>query len=584
MCGFSGYITAGSKFIDEQILLRMRDYLAHRGPDDAGIWIDDKHRVGLGHRRLAILDLTLTGRQPMHDASERFTIVFNGEIYNHNELRRDLQNTGCHFVSRSDTEVLLQCFARNGNDGLSRVNGIFAFAIYDSVQKTLTLVRDRFGVKPLYYGWMPDGTFAFASELKSLCQYPDFPKRINYAAFGDYLKYRYIPHPRTIWENIYKLAPGNYAVLRLDTMGLRQQAYYSLKNAVLERNASCLEEVHSALTDAVNLELQADVESGVFLSGGIDSSTIAACASAFMPGIKAFSLGFSEKGHNEIPYARTVAEKFAVEHVTQTVNHLPYDIFEQLAICYDEPHADSSCIPTYMLCDLTGQHLKVVLSGDGGDEVFSGYGWYDKYLADEANGLALTRDSIESYYNRLLLNRFTAPLFEALFADQQITKIVNSDRELFREHFCDEFSSVRKLQYIDLQTFLTDDILSKVDRASMAHGLEVRVPFLDHRLVETVLALPETLFPSQSTGKPVLKQIGLELGLPVATLNRSKKGFSAPWNRYFEIGDLVLKGKAVEAGLFREEFVRDLAENRYPNSQAMLWMLFCFEGWFARWM
>lgn len=584
MCGISGYIAADGKIVDERLLIRMRDTLTHRGPDDAGIWIDANHRIGLAHRRLTIVDLSLNGRQPMHNSSGRLTIVFNGEIYNHHELRQELESTGCYFTSRCDTEVILQSFAQNGIEGLTKLNGIFAFALYDTVKKTLTLVRDRFGVKPLYYGWMPDGSFAFASELKALCQYPHFPKQMNYAALGDYLKYRYIPYPRTIWENIYKLPPGSYAVLNLETMNLREQTYYSLKSAVLARNTSCLEEVQTVFTDAVNLELQADVESGVFLSGGIDSSTITAAASAIKPGIKAFSLGFSAEGHNEIPYATAVAEQYTVEHITQIVNHLSENIFEQLATCYDEPHADSSCIPTYLLCALTAQHLKVVLSGDGGDEVFAGYKWYETYRADEANGIVLTKDTIEAYYNRLLLNRFTAPLFDALFVDQQVANIVNRDRELFREHFCDEFTSVRKLQYIDLKTFLTDDILSKVDRASMAHGLEVRVPFLDHRLVEAVFALPESLFPSQSTGKPVLKQIGQRFKLPAMTLQRPKKGFSAPWSRYFEIGDRVLNGKAVEAGLFRTTFIRDLADNRYPNAQAMLWMLFCFEGWFAKWM
>ncbi len=450
---------------------------------------------------------------------------------------------------------------------------------------------------------MNSGIFGFASEIKALVELPDFSKEIDYGAVGDYFKYRYIPSPRSIWKNISKLPHGHIACFDISNNALAVKKYYSLDESILHSKRSTIDDVGHFLIEAVRKRLVSDVEVGTLLSGGIDSSAVSAIASNYHSHITSFSVGFEPDEFSELPYSKTAAAFLKTDHITTTLGGISSELIDQLSYYYDEPLADSSCIPTYLLCDMVSNHVKVALSGDGGDEVFAGYGWYETYLNDnckpEHRGVNKVVAAIkewfnpgnspsrfEDYYNRLLLNRFDSEKFRAFFSPDIYGLTMNESDDLFERYESKTFSSVRSLQYIDMNTFMVDDILTKVDRASMAHSLEVRVPFLDHKLVEAVFALPEKTFPQKSSGKPVLKSL-MNGNLPQSILARQKKGFSAPLNQWKEFNDIsksVLDGQTLKDGLFQKKFILDLINNKYTNSDGMLWMVYIFEKWYQRWV
>lgn len=602
MCGIAGYCTTKNQFVDKTILIKMRDTLSHRGPDDKGIYISPDKYVGLAHRRLSIIDLSERGHQPMSNEDRTVWITYNGEIYNFQEIKQDLEKKGHVFKNNSDTEVIIHAYEEFGNSCLNYFNGMFAFAIYDFKKKEVFLARDRFGIKPLYY-FFKDGLFGFASEIKSLLLLPNFTKEINYGAVGDFFKYRYIPAPRSIWNNIHKLPHGHYASFDIFNNNLTIKQYYSLDEKILHSKGSTIEEVNHLLFHSVKKRLISDVEVGTLLSGGIDSSSVSAIAAGFHSNIKSFSVGFEPDEYSELPYSKVAADFFKTDHITKTINDIDDNLIDRLSFFYDEPLADSSCVPTYLLCQMVSKHVKVALSGDGGDEVFAGYKWYDNYLNDFNlsknnalfNAVVFIKkffgkkhpdlSHFENYYNKLLLNRFDDGKFKDFFTPDIYKLVMNENHNLFNRYIKSSVNGVRAVQYVDINTFMVDDILTKVDRASMAHSLEVRVPLLDYQLVEAVFSLSEKDFPSVSTGKPVLKKI-MHGRLPEQILNREKKGFSAPlasWKGFQDIGSLILNGTSLKDGLFQKKFIENLIDNKYPNSNAMLWMIFIFEKWYQKW-
>jgi asparagine synthase (glutamine-hydrolysing) len=649
MCGITGILTpsAESELALEVVARRMVDQLSHRGPDDAGVWMDRPAGVALGHRRLSILDLSPEGHQPMRSESGRYIIAFNGEVYNFASLRRELETMGHAFRGRSDTEVILAAIEQWGiEDSLPRFNGMFALAVWDRQERQLQLARDRFGEKPLYYGWI-GRTFVFASELKALVVHPDFEGEIERGSLTMYLRYGSIPAPLSIYRDIFKLPPATRLIFKLSDEASRPAPihYWSAEDAMLrgleepfhgslEKAANSLDEL---LRDAVKMRMVADVPLGAFLSGGVDSSTVVALMQqeSTRP-VRTFSIGFSEDAYNEARYAAAVARHLGTDHTEFYVS--PEDarqVIPHLPAIYDEPFADSSQIPTYLVCKLARQHVTVSLSGDGGDELFGGYkrhfiwgdiwkkvAWLSASLRHWASrGL---RYITPEQWNHLahVLRRFYPParrvsspadkvqrLATMLAADDPVTRyraIVSacepaafvlqgsekpaaflSDRYLERssEDFC------RQMMLLDAITYLPDDILVKVDRASMAVGLEARVPYLDHRVVEFAARLPISMMVSNGEGKRILRRV-LDRYVPKELTARPKKGFSLPVGEWLRgplrdwAEDLLREDRLAREGYFDPGAVRNLWAEHLAGQRDVenaTWGLLMFEAWLERW-
>ena len=588
MCGIAGFIEWTHPFTTslEETARRMIAPLTHRGPDAGDVWVDADARVGIGHRRLSIIDLSPAGAQPMVSASGRFVISYNGEIYNTGELRAELERRGTRFRGHSDTEVVLEaCEAWGVQGGTQRLNGMFAFAVWDRVDRSLFLVRDRIGIKPLYY-YADQRRFAFASELKGLRAHPDLTFSIDRDAVDAFLAVDYIPAPFSIYQEVRKLQPGT--ILRVDWSGqgrIQSMPYWTLFDAAHKGHADrytgtfeeAAEELESLLADAVRRRMVSDVPLGAFLSGGIDSSTVVALMQrhATRP-VRTFSIGFAEPEFDEAPYARGVAKHLGTDHCEHYVGseeireHGP-----EIMSHHDEPFADSSLLPTLLLSRLTRGQVIVALSGDGGDEVFGGYhrhvladrlqghpafdlgpfarAWFrrsisltPRALRKRAQGLwGLSDDSSRPLSGRDLglmarILRNPASYHHYLAHDDHarfrgraaelapFTQLVN--RALRHSDF---LPAVERQQYIDMMGFLPDDILTKVDRASMAVSLEVRVPILDHRIVEFAYRLVPAMKTDAAATKRILKRV-LSLHVPDDLFDRPKRGFGAPVGVWFK--------------------------------------------------
>ena len=575
MCGICGLVTADGSAVEREAVGRMTDALAHRGPDDSGCYFDPAGRAGLGFRRLSIIDLSATGHQPMTDETGRLWLIYNGEIYNYQPLRQELIDLGHEFRSSADSEVVLHGFQEWGPAVVKRLRGMFAYALWDEQTGELHAARDRLGIKPLVYYW--DGKrFLFGSEIKSILAAPEVNTELDRSALWDYFTYLYVPTPKTAYRYIRKLPPGH--TLRFAANGEPVVEEYwdvefgewrlengdsptiSTLQSPISAHPSAAESLRAKLREAVQAHLIADVPVGLLLSGGLDSSSVAAFAreSHGQP-IRTFSIGFDVAAHDERAYARLVAERFGSQHYERTVRRDGLE--EALALVlrtYDEPFADASAIPTYHVSALAREHVKVALSGDGGDEVFAGYKWYRAWLdlrqydrvplslrdfAFNRVAMGLLKPlaglpKVPGLINRLRLDVAGLPPLEqygALLAKvrpyQKARLLPDLAREFrdyddwwhYRRYWREELDPISRMQYLDLKTYLPDDILTKVDRASMANSLEVRVPLLDHELVECVAALP----PQLRWDKRILREAMRGL-LPDEVLTRAKKGFSAP--------------------------------------------------------
>ncbi len=558
MCGIAGLYARQDLGSSGSLLIkRMTDVIAHRGPDDDGFLIDGP--VALGMRRLSIIDLQ-GGHQPVGNETGSVWVVFNGEIYNYRELTADLAEKGHRFSTTSDTEVLVHLYEELGEDCVSRLRGMYALAIWDQSRHTLFLARDRLGIKPLYYAETPKG-FVFGSELKVLTCSSWVSDRVDRSALGAYLQFGYVPDPSSILEGVSKLPPAHTLIVR-DGVSSTPRRYweptpYFRCSSAQSSDENTAEALWSHLKDAVRSHLVSDVPVGAFLSGGVDSSAVlAVMARETGTRVKTFSVGFHEDGFNELPYARQVAEWFGTEHYELTVNPDDLGFLEEILSAFDEPFADPSAIPTYLVSRLARQHVKVVLSGDGGDELFAGY---DRYVVDNRRryiGLlgdmrlgggfrAVSRVLPEGAPGKNFLYNLSLPRMAryldsiSLFPSRAISKLLNpmsthNGDSAFGEALrsSQDLDPLSRLQSLDLQTYLPGDILTKVDRMTMKNSLEARVPLLDHPLVEYACGIPTRLRLRSGQTKCLLKRV-LRSRVPDEVLTRPKQGFGVPLQSWF---------------------------------------------------
>jgi len=557
MCGIVGvYRDSGC---DTASLTRMRDALLHRGPDDAGLWVSDDRRIGLAQRRLSIIAPGPDGHQPICNEDGTVWLVFNGEIYNYRDLRRKLECLGHSFRSRSDTETILHAYEEWGENCASHLRGMFAFAIWDGNRRRLVLGRDHTGIKPMFYYWDGD-TFAFASEIKAFWQLNNVDRDIDRSAVFDFLTYLYVPTPKTAYSRVRKLPPGHW--LRFEQGHLIVREYWDVplipEQSITE--AEAVDVVRQRLYDAVAASTVSDVPIGAFLSGGLDSSTVVSYMSDITTyPVRAFSIGFDVAEHSETEYARRAATAFGTSFRERVVGRESIrTLLPRLRAIYDEPYADGSAMPTLHVCELAREEVKVALSGDGGDEVFAGYGWYGRWLRQQSitsrvrtnwarRAIAMVGDGwpatargqrlghflrgvaaepLEQYARQMELltpaekRAVLHPIWAEEFADYD-------DYWYLRQYWRTDVDPITRLQYVDIKTYLPDDILTKVDRAAMAVGLEVRPPLLDHLLIETVFRIPAAIRFAGSEKKHLLKHAVAER-VPTEIRERRKKGFSSP--------------------------------------------------------
>jgi len=584
MCGITGFFdttAASSESCLMEVVRRMSGALTHRGPDDEGRWADAACGIALGFRRLSIIDLSSTGHQPMISASGRFVIIFNGEIYNYPELRAELlQAFDIKFRGTSDTEVMLHAFDNWGIEAtMRRLNGMFAIAVWDRTERALYLCRDRIGEKPLYYGWMGN-TFIFGSELKSMAAHPRFQAAIDLTALAGYVRYGYVPCPRSIYQGVYKLAPASFIKVTKTVTVPVPQPYWTMKE-VVQRGSDhpfrgstedAVESLTQRLQHTVKTRMQSDVPLGAFLSGGIDSSTIVALMqSASTRPVHTFSIGFQEDSYNEAKDAERVAKHLHTEHTDFYLSSAQaLEVIPKLPELFDEPFSDSSQIPTFLISQLAKHHVAVALTGDGGDEVFGGYNRYRWHgrgwnlltkaprFARAGLGGAITLLSPAAWDGVFKLGSPFLPS-SALqrLGGQKLHKLANilqarSERELYqqissvspfpaellnaeyRSISCDPLPAssgvsdfIEEMMYLDTLTYLPDDILVKVDRASMGAGLETRAPFVDHEIIEFAWSLPLSMKIRNGVGKYVVRKV-LERFVPPALTERPKSGFGIP--------------------------------------------------------
>jgi len=632
MCGIVGFLTRRRSAIpDEGCLREMRDSLAHRGPDDHGEYVRPMGVMGpfvyLGHRRLSIIDLS-SGHQPLSTEDEKIWVVFNGEIYNFQELKVDLEARGYRFRTRSDTEVVAYAYEAFGEDCFTRFNGMFAVGIWDEMKHRLILARDRLGKKPLYYS-VQDGTLIFASELKAIMAYPPFRRKVDPLSLAKYLFFEYTPSPHTIFLDALKLPPASYLIWNGE--GVEIKEFWSpwdpegVTQPLPEKDAE--HRMMEILKQSVKRRLISDVPLGVFLSGGIDSSTVAALAQQEVPGkVKTFSISFEDPSFDESRYALLVSKHLGTEHHEKRMT--PKDLLglvPTLSNILDEPMADASILPTYLLSKFTRELVTVALGGDGGDELFAGYPtylahrfaqFYERFFGPLhpvfkflGNLLPVSDDNISFDFKvKKFLSGIGYPpdirnaVWLGSFSFSELQKVLSREMStsLQPDHLVEEIASHKKrfplkddltlLQYLDLKLYLQEAILVKVDRASMASSLEVRAPFLDHELVEFVMRLPSSLKLRGFTHKYLLKRAVRDL-LPPEVIHRQKKGFGVPIAKWVKgplkelFGDMLSPVRVRREGFLNPEYVTVLLEDHLKgkkDNRKLLWTLLVWELWMER--
>lgn len=623
MCGITGILDIyGKRLIDRNILDRMNESQHHRGPDEGGLYLEPG--VGLGHRRLSIIDLK-TGQQPLYNEDGSVVVVFNGEIYNYRDLLPELRGLGHVFRTKSDTEVIVHAWESWGEKCVDRFRGMFAFALWDANKETLFLARDRLGVKPLYYAVQPDGMFIFGSELKSLVAYGGLMDEFDHFAIEEYFALGYIPEPRTIYAGTRKLSPATTLTVKRGAPVPELHQYwdvrFTLDNRISDADAEA--EFIERLRESVRLRMISDVPFGAFLSGGVDSSAVVATMTPISnEPVNTCSIAFSDSEYDESDYARQVAERYQTLHFFERVESEDFDLIDELVRLYDEPYADSSALPTYRLCQLARKHVTVALSGDGADESFGGYRRYRMHIGEERVrsalplslrrpmfGLlgrmypkadwaprvfrakttfqALAKGSVEAYFHSVSILR--DEMRSRLFSDSLKAKLGGYNAvEVFQRHgaCADTDDPLALVQYIDLHTYLVGDINTKVDRASMAHSLEVRGPLMDHPLVEWIASLPSHLKVRRGESKFLLKK-SMEQYLPHALMYRPKMGFSVPLASWFRgplrdrVREALLGDQMLETGFFNADYLNKLVDHHQSGIRdysSPIWTLLMFEG------
>ena len=623
MCGITGiFDTRGRRDVSRAVLHRMNDSQIHRGPDEGSLHLEPG--VGLGHRRLSIIDIA-TGQQPLFNEDGSVVVVFNGEIYNYQQLIPQLQALGHVFHTRSDTEVIVHAWESWGADCVKHFRGMFAFALWDRNRQTLFMARDRLGVKPMYYALLDDGTLLFGSELKSILAHGGLRREIDPFAVEEYFALGYVAEPRTIFKQAQKLSPGHSLCIRRGAPIPDPVQYwdvcFALDNPISQADAQA--ELVERLRESVRLRMIAEVPLGAFLSGGVDSSAVVALmAGVSTSPVNTCSIGFDDPAFNESAFAQMVADRYETNHRLEIVKSDDFDLIDTLARLYDEPYADSSAIPTYRVCQLARKHVTVALSGDGGDESFGGYRRYRLHLMEERMRGALphgvrravfgtlgrlypkadwaprvfrakttfegiARGSVEAYFHTVSILR--DPMRAQLFSDRMKSELAGYDaREVFTRHAAKAGTDdpLALIQYLDYKTYLVGDINTKVDRASMAHSLEVREPLMDHELVEWLATLPTSHKIQGQEGKYIFKK-SMEPHLPNDVLYRPKMGFSVPLARWFRgplkqrVRDAVLGERLLATGWFNPVYLRHLVDTHQSGARdysAPLWTLLMFEA------
>jgi len=618
MCGICGIFEFERRDpIPQELVHRMNETIVHRGPDDEGIYCGPG--IGLGFRRLSIIDLS-GGHQPISNEDGRLWVMLNGEIYNYPELRRDLEARGHRFTTRSDTESIVHLYEEFGEDCFRRLRGMFAIALWDSRERKLLLARDRVGKKPLFYS-ANDRRILFGSELKALLASDTLPRDIDPQALSDYFSFGYIPAPSTIYRTVRKVLPGHYLVASANC--LREVPYWDISFAqVAERSeGEWCELLRHELCEATRVRLMSDVPLGAFLSGGVDSSSVVAMMSHLMKRpVTTCSIGFEEQEYNEADHARQIAQHFRTDHHEQVVRPDAVDVINKLAWHYDEPFADSSAIPTYYVSWVARQHVTVALGGDGGDESFAGYrryyfdqfenrlrrfvapgvrrgifgplgrwypalAWAPRVFRAKATLQSLSRSPLEGYFNSISVFRpdeksrlFCGDFEKALGGYQSIERL----RYYYDRADTDDLLS--RIQYVDIKTYLPDDILAKVDRASMAVSLEVRAPLLDHPFMERVATIPSSLKLRGRIGKYIFKKAMASV-LPAETLGRSKQGFAVPLARWFrkDLRDMAYEAiLSSDDGILNRVLLKkiwDQHQKGHYDRSAHLWAVLMFRKW-----
>ncbi len=627
MCGITGiFDTRAARQVSSTVLHAMNESQTHRGPDEGSMHLESG--VGLGHRRLSIIDVA-TGQQPLFNEDNSVVVVFNGEIYNYQELIPELQALGHTFRTKSDTEVIVHAWEAWGDACVERFRGMFAFALWDRNRQTFFMARDRLGVKPMYYALLDDGMLLFGSELKSIMAYRDgsggLKRDIDPQAVEEYFALGYVPEPRTIFRQAKKLPPAHMlAIRRGEPVGEPREywdVHFTLDNPISEAEAQ--EELIHRLDESVRLRMIAEVPLGAFLSGGVDSSAVvAAMARQSAEPVNTCSIAFDDPAYNESEFAQMVADRYKTRHFVETVRSDDFDLIDTLAHLYDEPYADSSAIPTYRVSQLARQRVTVALSGDGGDETFGGYRRYRLHLMEERMRASLpegvrkplfgllsrvypkadwaprmfrakttfegmARGSVDAYFHSMSLIR--DPERSRLYSDRFRRELGGySAREVFHHHArrARTEDPLALIQYIDTHTYLVGDINTKVDRASMAHSLEVREPLMDHKLVEWAATLPSRLKMSGSSSKYLLKKAH-EPHLPDDVLYRPKMGFAVPLARWFRgplkqrVRSSLLSGPMMDSGYFNpaslQQFV-DQHESGARDHSTPIWTLLMFDA------
>lgn len=623
MCGIVGIFSLNNKpMSDKAVIRKMADSIAHRGPDDEGFYLDDG--VALGFRRLSIIDLE-TGSQPIHNEDKSVWTVFNGEIYNYRELRASLETKKHSFYTRTDTEVLVHLYEEYGEEMVHHLRGMYAFCIWDKRRKKISLFRDRLGIKPLFYA-EAGGYLLFASEMKALLASGLISKEIDIAALNHYLGLQYVPAPMTIYKNIRKLRPAHKLSISSKDESVSQAEYWDLNNIPVSSMSfeDCKERYYELLVESVKLHLRSDVPLGAFLSGGVDSSAVVALMSELCTTpVNTFTICHKDKAYDESKYAKEVSERFGTIHKTLTIEPSDFlslvpSVLEQ----YDEPFADSSALPTHMVSMLARKHVKVVLSGDGGDETCAGYSRYAYEMQfAKIERLFKLRRVVPGCIKNSLYNRLSSSHSLADKATKYVLNLLSTDAErhlffmsyfrkkkmmLYDDSFRKSHSSdddvllfdaylnqvdgddiLRKILYLDQKTYLPDDILYKVDIASMANSLEVRVPLLDHKLVEFIASVPTRYKLEGNIGKAIFKKM-FENKLPHEVLYRKKRGFEIPVSSWFRnelaeyVKNVLLSSKLLTEPYFDRKYIEQMIVDHQAGKQDLgpqLWILMSLAIW-----
>ena len=588
MCGIAGYVSK-AKPVSETVLNRMADVLVHRGPDDSGIFISPDKHTGIVHRRLSFIDLSAAGHQPMVSVDGNIVVSLNGEIYNFVELRKELTQAGCSFQTLTDTEVLIHGYTIWGLEMPKHLKGMFAFSLYDVAQNKLLLVRDRFGIKPLFYGNF-ENSFSYGSEIKAILEVPETQRNIRKQSVAEFLANRYVPTPHTMWQNIFKLPPASILELNTNTLHYDISTYWHL-NVAANPIQNLNKIVAHKLQTSVSEHLRSDVPIGTFLSGGMDSTALVSLMKNEVDRPQAFAIGFENWNESEHKYAQLAADALGAELHSLILKETSLEDVSTLMHHYDDPIADISILPTYSVSGLAAKTVKAVLGGEGADECFGGYWWQqpsrfwfaNKWTEWKSKLFGTSFQAIKQHYIQAMsMGLFDKNELEQALGKDWKTAIPNDPFAHFDKFELPKSTTLKQIQYLDINTFMYELILNKVDRASMAHSLEVRVPFLDHELVEFMFSASEESYFDPTKHKTIIRNL-LAGKVPEAIYNRPKQGFVGPDVFYmnFALYEKKLKnGRLITEGVINASYLEKLFTTK---DHWKLWKLFVLENWWESW-